>query len=134
MQINSFQYYLPVNLIFGPGKTEVLGEEAARYGKKVMIVTGRRSTKRSGSWIVQSPCLKGRDRGDRIRRSRTQSFCFHGHARRRDRKGSRHPGHRRDWAVAASWTAAKPSLLLPAMRVRSLIIITGREPEKKLFR
>ena len=26
MQINSFQYYLPVNLIFGPGKTEVLGE------------------------------------------------------------------------------------------------------------
>ena len=23
MQINSFQYYLPVNLIFGPGKTEV---------------------------------------------------------------------------------------------------------------
>ena len=36
MQINSFQYYLPVNLIFGPGKTEVLGEEAARYGKKVM--------------------------------------------------------------------------------------------------
>ena len=25
MQINSFQYYLPVNLIFGPGKTEVLG-------------------------------------------------------------------------------------------------------------
>ena len=48
MQINSFQYYLPVNLIFGPGKTEVLGEEAARYGKKVMIVTGRRSTKRSG--------------------------------------------------------------------------------------
>ena len=50
MQINSFQYYLPVNLIFGPGKTEVLGEEAARYGKKVMIVTV--------SWIVQSPCLK----------------------------------------------------------------------------
>ena len=48
MQINSFQYYLPVNLIFGPGKTEVLGEEAARYGKKAMIVTGRHSTKRSG--------------------------------------------------------------------------------------
>lgn len=48
MQTHSFQYYLPVNLIFGPGKTEVLGEEAARYGKKVMIVTGRHSTKRSG--------------------------------------------------------------------------------------
>ena len=26
MQIYSFQYYLPVKLIFGLGKTEVLGE------------------------------------------------------------------------------------------------------------
>ena len=58
MQTHSFQYYLPVNLIFGPGKTEVLGEEAARYGKKVMIVTGRHSTKRSGLLAAQSPCLK----------------------------------------------------------------------------
>lgn len=48
MQIDSFQYYLPVNLIFGPGKTELLGEEAVKYGKKIMIVTGKYSTKRSG--------------------------------------------------------------------------------------
>ena len=48
MHTHSFQYYLPVNLIFGPGKTELLGEEAVRYGKKVLIVTGRHSTKRSG--------------------------------------------------------------------------------------
>ena len=25
-ELGKFQYYLPVNLIFGPGKTEVLGE------------------------------------------------------------------------------------------------------------
>ena len=31
--MNDFQYYLPVNLIFGRGKTELLGKEAAKYGK-----------------------------------------------------------------------------------------------------
>ena len=40
----TFSHYLPVNLIFGTGKAEVLGEEAARYGKRVMVVTGRGST------------------------------------------------------------------------------------------
>ena len=43
----SFQYYIPVNLIFGPGRAEVLGEEAVKYGKKVMIVTGKHSTYKS---------------------------------------------------------------------------------------
>ena len=46
--MTTFGHYLPVNLIFGPGKTEVLGEEAARYGKRAMVVTGRGSTKKSG--------------------------------------------------------------------------------------
>ena len=46
--MTTFSHYLPVNLIFGAGKTEVLGEEAAKYGRKAMIVTGRGSTKRSG--------------------------------------------------------------------------------------
>lgn len=45
---STFAHYLPVNLIFGTGKTEVLGTEASKYGKKAMIVTGRGSTKRSG--------------------------------------------------------------------------------------
>ena len=45
---DSFEFYLPVNLIFGPGRLEVLGTEAVKYGKKVMIVTGRHSTKASG--------------------------------------------------------------------------------------
>ena len=48
MEIGSFEHYLPVHLVFGRGKAETLGKEAAKYGKKAMIVTGRGSTKRSG--------------------------------------------------------------------------------------
>lgn len=44
----TFQYYLPVNLIFGRGKVNQAAEEAAKYGKKVLVVTGRGSTKKSG--------------------------------------------------------------------------------------
>lgn len=43
-----FNYHSPVNLIFGAGKIEVLGEETAKYGKKAFIVTGRNSTKKTG--------------------------------------------------------------------------------------
>lgn len=45
---DAFRYYLPVNLIFGDGKIEVLGEEAAKYGEKALLVTGRNSTRKSG--------------------------------------------------------------------------------------
>lgn len=44
----NFNYYLPVNLIFGRGKAELTGTEAAKYGKKALIVTGHSSTKKSG--------------------------------------------------------------------------------------
>lgn len=44
----NFNYYLPINLIFGIGKVELLGEEAAKYGKKALVVTGNNSTKRTG--------------------------------------------------------------------------------------
>lgn len=43
-----FQFHLPVNLIFGRGVSAKVGEEAARWGKKALIVTGRSSTKKSG--------------------------------------------------------------------------------------
>lgn len=43
-----FNYYLPVNLVFGIGKIEQTGELARKYGRKALIVTGRGSTKRSG--------------------------------------------------------------------------------------
>ena len=43
-----FNYYLPVNLIFGRGSVGKIGDIAAEYGKKALIVTGRSSTKKSG--------------------------------------------------------------------------------------
>lgn len=43
-----FQYYLPVNLIFGRGSVDRIGTVTADYGKKALIVTGSSSTKRSG--------------------------------------------------------------------------------------
>lgn len=43
-----FEYYLPVNLVFGQGKSDQIGERAAALGKRALIVTGGSSTKRSG--------------------------------------------------------------------------------------
>ena len=43
-----FNYNLPVNLLFGRGRINEVGMEVAKYGKKVLIVTGRSSTKKSG--------------------------------------------------------------------------------------
>ncbi|MFI3313321.1 MAG: iron-containing alcohol dehydrogenase [Eubacteriales bacterium] len=44
----NFQYNLPVNLIFGRGNVNMVGEIVAQYGKKVLLVTGTGSTKKSG--------------------------------------------------------------------------------------
>ncbi|MBP1736361.1 MAG: alcohol dehydrogenase [Oscillospiraceae bacterium] len=43
-----FQYHLPVDLVFGRGKSDLIGEKAAGIGKRALIVTGGNSTKRSG--------------------------------------------------------------------------------------
>lgn len=43
-----FRYHLPVNLIFGRGTAGKIGEIVSGYGKKVLVVTGTGSTKRSG--------------------------------------------------------------------------------------
>ena len=43
-----FRYHLPVNLIFGAGKVDVLGTETKKYGTKALLVTGQGSTKRTG--------------------------------------------------------------------------------------
>lgn len=53
-----FQYYLPVNLVFGRGKTELIGEKAALLGKRALIVTGGRSTKESGLLARTEELLK----------------------------------------------------------------------------
>lgn len=53
-----FQYYLPVNLVFGRGKSDLIGEKAAALGKKALIVTGGSSTKKSGLLAKTEELLK----------------------------------------------------------------------------
>ena len=43
-----FSYFLPVNIQFGWNKVDSVAEFAVPYGKKVLIVTGRTSAKKSG--------------------------------------------------------------------------------------
>lgn len=43
-----FNYYLPVNVVFGAGKVNEAGALARPWGKKALIVTGRSSAKKSG--------------------------------------------------------------------------------------
>lgn len=44
----NFNYCLPVNLLFGAGRAVEAGALTAQYGKKVLIVTGKNSTKKTG--------------------------------------------------------------------------------------
>ena len=56
--IMEFNYFLPVNLVFGSGKVLETGELAKPYGKKALIVTGRSSAKRSGLYDKVNDSLK----------------------------------------------------------------------------
>ncbi|MGB4658632.1 MAG: iron-containing alcohol dehydrogenase [Mobilitalea sp.] len=43
-----FNYYLPVNLIFGNKKVDEVGKITLKYGKKAFLVTGKSSSKKTG--------------------------------------------------------------------------------------
>ncbi|MDR2478710.1 MAG: iron-containing alcohol dehydrogenase [Treponema sp.] len=43
-----FAFNLPVNLLFGSGVIEQIGEKAAAFGGRALVVTGRGSAKKSG--------------------------------------------------------------------------------------
>jgi alcohol dehydrogenase class IV len=43
-----FNYNLPVNLMFGQGRSAEVGEVTSKYGKKALVVTGGSSAKKSG--------------------------------------------------------------------------------------
>ncbi len=47
--MNTFDFYLPVEIIFGTGSVEKVGNIARRFGFKAMIITGRKSAKESGA-------------------------------------------------------------------------------------
>lgn len=44
-----FNYFLPVNIIFGFDKVNLVGQEAKKYGKKALLVTGKNSAKKTGT-------------------------------------------------------------------------------------
>ncbi|MGI8381267.1 iron-containing alcohol dehydrogenase [Priestia megaterium] len=46
--MNNFTFYNPTKLIFGKGQLEQLKTEAGRFGKKILLVYGGGSVKRSG--------------------------------------------------------------------------------------
>ncbi len=54
---NKFQYYLPVNIIFGSGKINSVGDISRTYGSKALIVTGGNSAKKSGVYDCVKNCL-----------------------------------------------------------------------------
>ncbi|MGB9873949.1 MAG: iron-containing alcohol dehydrogenase, partial [Hydrogenobacter sp.] len=47
--MNPFDFYLPVEIIFGTGSVEKIGNIAKRFGFKAMIITGRKNAKESGA-------------------------------------------------------------------------------------
>ena len=54
----NFNYYLPVNVVFGCGKSAQAGEITKPYGTKALIVTGRSSAKKSGLYDKVNDSLK----------------------------------------------------------------------------
>jgi alcohol dehydrogenase class IV/amino acid transporter len=54
----SFNFNLPVNIVFGCGKVNQVGELTKPYGSKVLIVTGRSSAKKSGLYYKVEDSLK----------------------------------------------------------------------------
>ena len=54
----AFQYYLPVNIVFGSGKVQKVGELTKPYGTKALIVTGHSSAKKSGLYDKVKNALK----------------------------------------------------------------------------
>ena len=54
----NFNYYLPVNVIFGCKRTEEAGNITKAYGKKALIVTCKSSAKKSGLYDKVKDSLK----------------------------------------------------------------------------
>ena len=46
--LSGFPYFMPTQVIFGPGKLNVVGEEVTRLGKRAMLVTGKTAAKKFG--------------------------------------------------------------------------------------
>ena len=58
MPIKTFDFYRTPRLVFGPGRVKELGQIAASYGSKVLVVTGGDSLDRTGNWKKCEESLK----------------------------------------------------------------------------
>ncbi|HAH32360.1 MAG TPA: NADH-dependent alcohol dehydrogenase [Elusimicrobia bacterium] len=56
--MKNFNFYNPVKIIFGKGTIEKIGTEAARYGKKALLVYGKGSIKNNGVYSAVTESLK----------------------------------------------------------------------------
>lgn len=59
--MSSFIFQSPVKIIYGIDALEALGKEAVNYGKKVMMVTGRTSARKTGALLKTMDILKEYD-------------------------------------------------------------------------
>lgn len=59
----NFNYFLPVNIVFGCGRVSETGQLTKPYGTRALIVTGRSSAKKSGLYdrVKDSLCAAGID-------------------------------------------------------------------------
>jgi len=46
--LQSFTFYLPTKIVFGPGRLETVGTEAKTLGQQALIITGKRSSSEYG--------------------------------------------------------------------------------------
>ena len=46
--MNNFRFYAPTDIRFGKGQADCLPEELGKYGKRILMVYGGGSVKRSG--------------------------------------------------------------------------------------
>lgn len=47
--MSEFEFYLPVEVVFGAGSVNKVGQVARRFGFKALVITGKKSTKKNGA-------------------------------------------------------------------------------------
>ena len=56
--MNNFRFYAPTDIRFGKGQADCLPEELGKYGKRILMVYGGGSVKRSGLYDRLRELLK----------------------------------------------------------------------------
>jgi alcohol dehydrogenase class IV len=70
-----FRYFVPTEIILGPGCFNTLGDRAARVGSKALIVTGRHSARQSGALARALRQLPGAAVFDQVDENPETSAC-----------------------------------------------------------